>query len=734
MNVSPVSVAVIDKKTITKAEALRVGKDGKAAKVQAITNGKYLLTQGNDGVAPENITVKRVGKDLLVMLEGSDASEPDLIIEDFFAKSGALVGKAEDGAMHEYVATDGDADHDAAALADGETTALALGESTVDTDSGFMLASGFEWSPALIALGGLAAIAAAAGLGYVAAKEQYQDKNAHENGSSDQNGGDNGKGGDGGGDGGGKGGGDSGGGNVNVPVVNGLYDDVGSITGLIAKGGRTDDTTPTLNGTGTKGNVIEIWDGSTKIGETTVGENGTWSFTPGKALGAGSHSITTRERNESGVVGDSSEACSFVIDLTAPAKGTIGSMVDDSVNPPKEIVKDGITKDNTPTLAGKAEAGATVEIWKDGQLLGTAKVDSEGNWTYTSPTLSEGKHDFSIVVVDEVGNKSLPSEAWIIEVDTVAPENKGIGAIADDEGKLIENGGETQDSTPTFSGIGEKGDIIKIIDNGQVIGSTVVDDEGKWQFTPEKAIGNGDHEFQIIEMDPAGNESAPSEKVIIEINDPNNPIDPGKEVIPNPDVPVTGAVDDVYRDEMLDNGEKYFIGKQPIANGDAVNDSTIFVGGSGNAGDIVYIWLSGSNNHYYLSSVVDENGKWSIATPELSDDVYKIEAAFKNAEGVVTAKTEAFEVEIDTLPPEPIDPGDLFPDLLSHVELSELLSANGDTLFNEAQEESALLNNIDESILSNMIFDADIKSSAVDGVMSLDITALKDLDIHYLSE
>jgi len=84
MNVSPVSVAVIDKKTITKAEALRVGKDGKAAKVQAITNGKYLLTQGNDGVAPENITVKRVGKDLLVMLEGSDASEPDLIIEDFF--------------------------------------------------------------------------------------------------------------------------------------------------------------------------------------------------------------------------------------------------------------------------------------------------------------------------------------------------------------------------------------------------------------------------------------------------------------------------------------------------------------------------------------------------------------------------------------------------------------------------------------------------------------------------
>ena len=54
-------MAVIDKKTITKAEVLRAGKDGKAVKIQAITNGKYLLTQ-NDGTAPENITVKRAGK------------------------------------------------------------------------------------------------------------------------------------------------------------------------------------------------------------------------------------------------------------------------------------------------------------------------------------------------------------------------------------------------------------------------------------------------------------------------------------------------------------------------------------------------------------------------------------------------------------------------------------------------------------------------------------------------
>lgn len=689
MNVSPVSVAVIDKKTITKAEALRVGKDGKAAKIQAITNGKYLLTQGNDGVAPENITVKRVGKNLLVMLEGSDASDPDLIIEDFFAKSGSLVGKAEDGAMYEYVATDGNSDHDAAALADGETSALALGESSVESDGGFALASGFEWSPALIALGGLAAIAAAAGLGFLAAKEQYQDNNSGSNNSGSGNGGSGGDGGDGG-----KGGGDNGGGDVRIPVLSGLYDDVGSVTGLIAKGGRTDDTTPTLNGTGTKGNVIEIWDGEKKIGETTVGENGTWSFTPGTALSAGDHSITTRERNGSGVVGESSEAWKFTVDLTAPAKGTIGGMIDDSVSPAKEIANGGMTKDTTPVLSGKAEQGSTVEIWKDGVLIGTAQADQEGNWKFVSPVLKDGKHDFSVVVVDQVGNKSLPSTPWIVEIDTIAPENQGIGQISDDDGAPIGTGEKTEDSTPTFAGKGEKGEIIKIIDNGKVIGSTVVDDKGEWTFTPEIPIDNGDHEFQIIVTDPAGNESAPSDKVIIEIDDPN--FDPGKEVEPNPEVPVTGSIDGVFKDNN-DAGSKTLVGNGAIDS----NDPTMIIEGSGVAGNTVYLWITGTEGHTYYSVQVNSDGKWSFTTPELANDKYKIEAAFKDADGVVTAKTTVYEVVVDTDPPGPPDLGDLS---INGLDLSELLSEQSQLLLNEQPEDNVVIHDLKNSLLNDIDF------------------------------
>lgn len=709
MNVSPVSVAVIDKKTITKAEVLRAGKEGKAAKVQAITNGKYLLTQGNDGVAPENITVKRVGKNLLVMLEGSDASEPDLIIEDFFAKSGSLVGKAEDGAMHEYVATDGDADHDAAALADGETSSLALGEGTVDTAGGFELASGFDWSPALIALGGLAAIAAAAGLGYLVAKEQYEDKSSGGNGN--QSGGDDGKGG-GGDDGKGGSGGGSGGRDVHVPVVNGLFDDVGSVKGLIEKGGRTDDTTPTLNGTGSKGNVIEIWDGATKIGETTVGEDGTWSYTPGTALTAGEHSITTRERNEKDVVSDPSEPWKFTIDLTAPAKGTIGSMLDDTVNPAKDITNGGLTKDSTPVMSGKAEVGSTVEVWKDGKLVGTAKTDSDGNWKFISPELEDGKHDFSIVVVDQVGNKSLPSAPWIVEVDTVAPENKGIGKITDDSGKLIDNGNETEDSTPTFEGEGQKGDIVKIIDNGKVIGSTVVDDSGKWTYTPENPIDNGEHEFQVIVTDPAGNESAASDKVIIDINDPNGPVDPGQEVVPDPNLPVTGTIDMIFKDK--EDGSR-----EGVANGGAANDSTPTIEGTGLAGNTVYLWITSANGYTYHSTTVDANGKWSFTTPELADDTYRIEAAFKNENGDVTAKTPIFEVEIDTENPDP-PLIELFTNALNGVDLSALLSDQDDSLFGEQQESGAELHDLKDTLLNDITFNSNASEITAAGVFIVD--------------
>ena len=670
MNSSPVSVAVIDSKKITKAEILDAARSGKSVKIKAIENGKYLLAQGNDGAAPENIAVKRVGKNLLVFLEGSKVDQPDLIIEDYFTKKGEIVGKAEDGTTHPFIGTDGIAESEPAELEDGEITSLALSEEQVSDLSEVSWLDNLEWSPALIALGGLAAIAAAAGLGYVAGKHAADDGASGTRGNGNGNGNGNGDG-DGDGDGDGKGGGGDFG-NTHKPFIDNVNDDIGSIKGEIANGGRTDDTKPTLNGRGTPGNVIEIWDGATKIGETTINNQGQWSYTPSTALKAGEHTLTTKERDGAGKQGESSEPWKFTIDLTAPAKGIVGEVLDDTETPAKVVGKDGMIKDTTPTITGQAEANSIVMVWDQGKLLGSVKADSAGKWSFTTPVLVEGKHDIYVVVQDEVGNTSVQSEHYVINVDTTPPVNKGIGGLTDDKGDPIADGSSTDDATPTFSGEGDNGDIVFIIDNGKIIGSAKVED-GKWTFTPENDLKPGDHEFEVVVKDPAGNSATSPDKVSVEIISDDGSLFPE----PNPNVPVSGDI--LWA--INDDNDDYTVRKQ--MDGDGCTDPTPTFEGLGNPGDIAILYVTGPNGFTLeLSATVNDNKRWSIEVPKLDDGDYQFEAAFYDGK-VVTAKTDIFHLTIDT--DDPLIPN-VKADSLSTLDIDSLI-AGADKNYFSAQEE-----------------------------------------------
>ncbi|MFI3024818.1 Ig-like domain-containing protein, partial [Klebsiella aerogenes] len=54
------------------------------------------------------------------------------------------------------------------------------------------------------------------------------------------------------------------------------------------------------------------------------------------------------------------------------------------------------------------------------------------------------------------------------------------------------------------------GNIVIVMDNGAELGSAVVDENGKWSFTPETAMADGAHEIELIAADAAGNRSEPS--------------------------------------------------------------------------------------------------------------------------------------------------------------------------------------------------------------------------------
>ncbi|WP_277973573.1 Ig-like domain-containing protein, partial [Pantoea agglomerans] len=65
----------------------------------------------------------------------------------------------------------------------------------------------------------------------------------------------------------------------------GITDDAGN---PVADGATTSDNTPTLGGDGMQpGSTVTVTDGDTELGTATVGEDGSWTFTPDAPLDDG---------------------------------------------------------------------------------------------------------------------------------------------------------------------------------------------------------------------------------------------------------------------------------------------------------------------------------------------------------------------------------------------------------------------------------------------------------------
>lgn len=119
-----------------------------------------------------------------------------------------------------------------------------------------------------------------------------------------------------------------------------------------------------------------------------------------------------------------------------------------------------VTNDSKPKLEGTAEAGSQVKIYDNGTLLTTVVADINGNWNYTpASALSEGAHIFTVTATDAANNTSSAA-SWKIIVDTIAPTVPAITLVNDNVGTITgdvaNNGGITNDNTPTISGTGER--------------------------------------------------------------------------------------------------------------------------------------------------------------------------------------------------------------------------------------------------------------------------------------
>nr|HAS0993915.1 hypothetical protein [Enterobacter hormaechei] len=386
-----------------------------------------------------------------------------------------------------------------------------------------------------------------------------------------------------------------------APTIEHIMDKVGKVTGEILEDAYTDDPKPEMSGTGEAGATITIYDNGKKIGETSVNDDGRWYFKPSENLTDGNHSITVSQTDKAGNVSEPSDERDFIVLTEPPGKAETPSVIDDN-GPVTGPLKPGdVTDDTKPSFSGEGTPGNTIVIKDNDKEIGSVIVDDEGKWTYTpEKDLSEGEHNVEVIEEDPLGNVGQPSDPIQIIVDTTPPARPDRVYAEDNTGPItgqLKGGDVTDETRPVFSGKGEPGDTVTIYDGDEVLGSTVIDDEGNWSLKPEKPLGEGDHSITVTQTDKAGNTSDPSEALEFEV-DTTAP-DASADVLK-----ITAVADDV--------GDR----QGNVASGEITDDSKPFISGIGEAGNTVYVYTTdASGKHLIGSAVVGSDGTWSL-TPE----------------------------------------------------------------------------------------------------------------------
>ncbi|WP_354424119.1 Ig-like domain-containing protein [Variovorax atrisoli] len=413
-----------------------------------------------------------------------------------------------------------------------------------------------------------------------------------------------------------------------APAIIGVSDDKGSVTGNVAPDASTDDTTPTLRGTGTVGTVVTVYADGAAVGSTSVASDGTWSVTTSALSGDGTKNLTAQAVDGAGQVSPRTGAYAIVLDTTAPATPAVVTAMDDQGPAQGAIAAGGVTDDTTPTFSGSGvKAGDTIRLYDGGALIGSITVATDGAWSITPSTpLASGAHRITLTVTDAAGNTSAASAPLEFTVD-LADVVVSIEQVVDDQGSIKGNlapGARTDDTTPTLVGKATAGALVTVKEGATVLGSTTADAGGSWRLTLS-AQGEGTHSYTATAVNAAGKKGEATIDLTIDTTAPEVP-------------KIAGVGDDVG------------LVQGALASGAYSDDTTPTLGGSGaTAGDLIKIYDNGS---FLGSATVKADGSWSFTpTTPLAEGAHRFTATTTDSVGNESAHSGSFTVNVDVTPP-----------------------------------------------------------------------------------
>jgi hypothetical protein len=251
----------------------------------------------------------------------------------------------------------------------------------------------------------------------------------------------------------------------------------------------TNDSTITLTGTSDPNIEVSIYANSVLIGTTTADANGSWSFTTAD-LADGSYSFTA----EIGNGGNTRTSDPFTVEI-------------DTITPVPEITS-AVNDPSGVLLAGTSEPGASVDIYRDGNLLDSVTANASGVWDYVDTGYAGGSVTYTAVVTDAAGNTAETASGFVFP--NVAPviTSAAAASVAENQTAALDvNATDDSDS----EGAGLVAGLVYSITGGADQALFQIAADGALSFlaapdfeAPGDADTNNDYDVQVTVTDSAG--------------------------------------------------------------------------------------------------------------------------------------------------------------------------------------------------------------------------------------
>ncbi|MCX5948947.1 MAG: Ig-like domain-containing protein [Cyanobacteria bacterium] len=223
-----------------------------------------------------------------------------------------------------------------------------------------------------------------------------------------------------------------------APSITAVTDNFGSVTGIVASDGSTDDTTLVIAGTAEANSSVTVYNGSTSLGTASTNNSGLWSFNTSTLIEGNTYSFNATATDADGNVSGDSDNYTVTVDAVDTLAPTVAISDDNSGT--AKIGQD-VTFTFTFSEAVSGFTAADITVGNGAKGAFTAVSSSIYTLDVTPPAASTGNVTIDVAAnaaTDAAGNGNTAPAQYTQAFNTVAPtitisdDNSGTAKIGQD--------------------------------------------------------------------------------------------------------------------------------------------------------------------------------------------------------------------------------------------------------------------------------------------------------------